>query len=78
MRPLGDGADVDIPEVDEVIREPDELERLVHVEPRREVDADRTAIAQSVSGRLPDRLERLQPHPGLVLERAAVGVRALV
>ena len=78
MRPLGDGADVHVPEVDEVIRQPYELERLLHVEPRREVDADPHGDGAVVSGRLPDRLQRLQPHPGPVLQRAAVGVGALV
>ena len=75
VRPEGDRADVDVPEIDERVGEPDECERLFDVEAGRQIDADPHDDRRCVSDCRSDELERLEPHPRAVLERAAVRVR---
>ena len=80
LRPLLDRADVDVPQVDEVVGEPHELEPLVQLDPGPADGRDRDPAGDRAvrADRLAHRGERLDPHPGPVLERAAVLVVALV
>ena len=81
LRPLGDRADVDVPEVDEVVGEAHELRGPRRARRRRRrapSTAMRQAIAQSSPTASRDRLEHLEPEARAVLQRAAVLVRALV
>ena len=74
-------ADVDVPEIDEVVGEPYELETLVELDAvgAERLDAQpRAAIAQSSPTASRTSLERLEPEAGAVRERAAVLVAALV
>ncbi len=80
LRPVENRAHVDVPEVDEMVGEADELEALRELDARRpegldaEPHRDRAVVADGFA----HCLERLEPEARAVLERAAVGVRALV
>ena len=80
LRPLDDRADVDVPEVDEVVGEPDEAEPLLELDAGRpeRLDAEAHRDRAVVADRLAHGLERLEPEARAVLERAAVLVGALV
>ena len=73
-RPLGDRADGDVPEVDEVVGQAHELEALLEVDAERAhaVDGDPAGDRAVVADRRAHRLERLEPEARAVGERAAV------
>ena len=80
LAPVGDRPDVHVPEVDEVVSQVDELQRLLDVDPRgaervhRDPGDDRAVRADGVA----NRLERLQPEPRALLQPSAVAVGPLV
>ncbi len=76
----GDHARVDVPQVDEIVGQPNELERLVrrHACRARGIDSDPGGDCAPVPERLADELQRLEPEPCPVGEGAAVAVLAIV
>ena len=62
--------DVDVPEIDEVVGEPDEGESLVELDAVRaeRVDRDAGRDGAVVADRLAHDLERLEPEAGAILE----------
>ncbi len=80
LRPVRDRADVHVPQVDEVVGEDDEARTFVELDsggPER-LDAEANGDRAVVSHRRADLLQRLDPEARAVLERAPVGVGALV